>query len=161
MDILLDRKNSAMLAQGRPAHGRCDEFSLRHPPMDLSQRAKIFSPFAALRGFEEAIDDKRKRYVEKRELNEEEQAALNRTLAWLHEQTPNLRAARDRRLMAAVSYYVPCADENHEAYGCRGSYETVRGVVWRVDPVLHKTLLIGEKEIELADIAAITILEDT
>ena len=42
----------------------------------MSQRAKIFSPFAALKGFEEAIDEKVQRYVEKRELNDEEQEAL-------------------------------------------------------------------------------------
>ena len=158
MDMIANRRYSAMLAHGRPAHGRCDDFSLRHPPMQLSQRAKIFSPFAALRGFEEAIDDKRKLYVEKRELSEEEQAALNRTLVWLHEQTPNLRAARDRRLTAEVTYYVPCADENHEAYGRRGSYETAQGTVWRVDPVLRRTLLIGKKEIEIDDIAAIMMI---
>lgn len=28
--------------------------------MDLSQRAKIFLPFAALKGFEEAIEEKRR-----------------------------------------------------------------------------------------------------
>ena len=159
MDLIAKNRYRQALSRGRPKHTRCDDFSLRHPPMDPGQRAKIFSPFSALKGFEEAIDEKRKLYVEKRELNEEEQEALNRTLAFLREQTPNLRAARERHLTAAVTYYVPCMDENHEAYGCRGSYETVSGVVWRVDPVLHKTLVIGDQEIEIADIAAITIRE--
>ena len=39
----------------RPKH-QGDAFSLRHPPMSLADRAKIFSPFAALKGYEEAID---------------------------------------------------------------------------------------------------------
>ena len=160
MDAIANRKYCNVLSRGRPKHARCDDFSLRHPPMDPGQRAKIFSPFAALRGFEEAIDEKRKLYVEKRELNEEEQEALNRTLAWLHEETPNLRMARERHITAEVQHYVPCMDENHEAYGRRGSYETVSGMVWRVDPVLHKTLVIGDREIEIADIAAITIGEE-
>lgn len=161
MDLIVNRTYRSALSRGRPQHARCDDFTLRHPPMDPGQRAKIFSPFSALRGFGEAIDEKRRLYVEKRELNEEEQQALNRTLSLLHAQTANLRMARQARITAAVTYYVPCTDENHEAYGLRGSYETVSGVVWKVDPVLHKTLVIGDKEIELADIAKITIQEES
>lgn len=160
MEMFFQHQFQSILSRGRPKHGRCDDFSLRHPPMQLSQRAKIFSPFAALKGFEEAIDDKRKIYVEKKELNDEEQAALNAILLRLHEQTPNLRAARDRHLTAAVTYYIPCPDENHEAYGTRGSYETITGVVWKVDPLLRRSILIGDKEIELADIAAIKVQEE-
>lgn len=160
MDTMLDNEYQSLLLRGRPEHARCDDFSLRHPPMQLSQRAKIFSPFDALKGFGEAIDEKRRLYVEKRELTEEEQEELNRILSYLHQKTANLCAAKENELVAAVTHYVPCMDENHEAYGCRGSYETLTGMIWRVDPVLHKTLLIGDKEIELGDIAAITLLEE-
>lgn len=160
MDSTVKQKYRFALSRTRPEHARCDDFSLRHPPMQLEKRAKIFSPFAALRGFEEAVDGKRRLYVEKRELNEEEQQALNGTLARLYELTRNLRLARERQLTAAVTCFVPCADENHEAYGRRGTYETVRGVVWRVDPVVHRSLLIGDREIEFADIAKITVLKE-
>ena len=34
-----------------------DEFEARHPKMSRENRAKIFAPFAALKGYEEAIDD--------------------------------------------------------------------------------------------------------
>ena len=128
--------------------------------MQLSQRAKIFSPFAALKGFEESIDAKRMLYVEKRELNEEEQAALDTALRYLHERTANLRMAKENALRAAVTYYVPCMDENHEAYGYRGSYEHFTGTVWKVDAVLRHTLLIGDREIDFSDIAEISIEED-
>jgi len=37
--------------KGKPVHNPTDSFSLKHPSMDLSKRAKIFSPFDALRGF--------------------------------------------------------------------------------------------------------------
>ena len=40
----------------RPVHERFDEFSLKHPSMSLSKRAKIFSPFDALKGFKDAIE---------------------------------------------------------------------------------------------------------
>lgn len=40
----------------RPVHDG-DEFEARHPKMSRENRAKIFAPFAALKGYEEAIDD--------------------------------------------------------------------------------------------------------
>ena len=40
-----------VLEKGKPVHDKYDSFSLRHPAMDLSRRAKIFSPFDALKGF--------------------------------------------------------------------------------------------------------------
>ena len=153
----VERKYREAFARGRPQHESCDEFSLRHPKMPLSQRAKIFAPFAALTGFEERIEAKLKRYVEKRELSEEEQEALDRALAALYDHTRS-RRARETPLYAAATYYLPCPDEQHEAYGLRGSYETVKGRVWRVDPLLTKTLQIGGKRIEFSDLAAIEIL---
>ena len=37
--------------RGKPKHSPFDDFSIKHPAMDLSRRAKIFSPFDALKGF--------------------------------------------------------------------------------------------------------------
>ena len=85
--------------------------------MLLSQRAKIFSPFSALTGFEEAIDEKVRPYVEKRELNDEEQEALETALFRLHDLTKNLRKAKETRITATVTFFVPCADAHHDAYG--------------------------------------------
>ena len=41
--------------RGKPKHSPFDDFSIKHPAMDLSRRAKIFSPFDALKGFNEEI----------------------------------------------------------------------------------------------------------
>ena len=41
--------------RGKPKHSPYDDFSIKHPAMDLSRRAKIFSPFDALKGFNEEI----------------------------------------------------------------------------------------------------------
>ena len=41
--------------RGKPKHSPFDDFSIRHPAMDLSRRAKIFCPFDALKGFNEEI----------------------------------------------------------------------------------------------------------
>ena len=40
-----------VLEKGKPVHDKNDSFSIRHPTMDLSRRAKIFNPFDALKGF--------------------------------------------------------------------------------------------------------------
>ena len=161
MATLLETEYLRALSCGRPKHGRCDDFSLKHPKMLLSQRAKIFSPFAALTGFEEAIGEKVQVYAEKRELNDEEQAALETALSRLHDLTKNLRMAKENLVAATVTFFVPCADENHEAYGRGGSYERYTGTVWKVDPILTKSLLIGDRTIEFSELAEIVIQEDS
>ena len=40
-----------VLEKGKPVHDKNDSFSIKHPAMDLSRRAKIFNPFDALKGF--------------------------------------------------------------------------------------------------------------
>ena len=44
-----------VIEKGKPVHNKGDDFYIKHPPMDLSRRAKIFSPFDALKGYDEAI----------------------------------------------------------------------------------------------------------
>lgn len=152
MEASVETKYRNAYHRDRPEHARCDEFSIRHPKMELGQRAKIFSPFSALRGFEEAIDRKRRRYVSRRELTEEEQARIDCVLRQL--------AARSRELpgpTVTVTCYVPCGDENHEAYGRYGTYETISGTLLQIDPLLRKALRVGETVIEFADIAEIRI----
>ena len=57
-----DDEYESLSRRGRPQH-QGDYFSLRHPAMPAGKRAKIFAPFSALGGFEEAIDEKRELYV--------------------------------------------------------------------------------------------------
>ncbi len=99
--------------------------------------------------------------MEKRELNDEEQEALEAALLRLHDLTKNLRMAKENRVTAAVTFFVPCADANHEAYGRGGCYERYTGTVWKVDPVLTKSLLIGDRTIEFSELAEIVIQEDS
>ena len=51
-------KYKTVFEKGKPVHEKYDSFSIRHPAMDLSRRAKIFAPFDALKGFDEAISAK-------------------------------------------------------------------------------------------------------
>ncbi|MCR5702579.1 MAG: hypothetical protein K6G76_10620 [Lachnospiraceae bacterium] len=53
-----DFKYIEVIKKGKNKHIKNDAFYLKHPPMDLSRRAKIFAPFDALKGFNEAIEEK-------------------------------------------------------------------------------------------------------
>lgn len=53
-DMITDRYRK-VYERGKPTHEPYDEFSIKHPAMDLTRRAKIFSPFDALKGFNEEI----------------------------------------------------------------------------------------------------------
>ncbi len=46
-----------LLKKQRPVHTQEDLFSHRHPKMPLSQRAKIFAPFDALKGYRDRLKE--------------------------------------------------------------------------------------------------------
>lgn len=41
--------------KGKTKHDKTDSFSIKHPAMDLGRKAKIFSPFDALKGFSDEL----------------------------------------------------------------------------------------------------------
>ena len=55
------RKYADILNESRPDSG---ESRRRHPRMSLQNRAKIFSPFAALRGYDEQLAKEREKAKE-------------------------------------------------------------------------------------------------
>ena len=63
--------------RGKPQHDGWDAFTIKHPPMPASRWAKTFSPFDALKGFDEAIGSKEVRYVEKILLEGRKSTRLN------------------------------------------------------------------------------------
>ncbi len=155
MNMPKDFPYRGILKKGRPKHRKYDDFWRRHPTMDVSHRAKIFSPFDALRGFDEGIHKKEVTYYNKLVLGEDERQELDRRMAVLHACTRTARLARENRITVCVRYFVPCADEDSFSSGVKGSYESVTGVVWQVDTVQAGALRIADKEIALADIVEI------
>ena len=107
------------------------EPSVKHPRMSLGSRAKIFSPFAALRGFDDELAEEGAQTlrVARTELSEEEKAALSARLAALR-----------RGMTITVRYFVP--DLLCPADLPVGCYRTVTGAVQALDPV-HKTLRLA------------------
>ena len=55
----------------------------KHPKMSNQNRAKIFSPFAALKGYDEAVKNKEKIRVNKMDLSDEEKELINQKLCLL------------------------------------------------------------------------------
>lgn len=141
--------------KGKPQHEMYDKFSVKHPKMDVGKRAKIFAPFDALKGFNEAITAKEIPYVRQKELSDEDKAKLNHQLNVLHSLTYNSRLARQNLVTVTVIYFEPCSDPNSEAYGIKGLYQTVTGICWKVDLEIRQEILVGSQRISLKKISLI------
>lgn len=147
--------------KGKPRHDRYDPFRIRHPNMPCSRRAKLFAPFDALKGFGDAVAAKDVLYENRITLSPEDMDELSRRLEILHQLTYNSRMARENHVQITVTYYEPCHDENHEAYGIRGRYQTVTGICREVDTEITGTILVDKKRIRLEDVLQIEGIERT
>ena len=134
---------------GRPEHNG-DYFSLRHPSMSPSKRAKIFAPFAALKGFDEEIGKKEIQYTVKPETDEEMLEDLDQKIRLLQE--------RIRFHPSASIQYFQSAFSEEDGDIVLGTVETISGTVQKIDPV-YRTLSIGGIIIPFEDILAITTEE--
>ncbi len=152
MPMPADFKYRDVFQKGPPAHQPWDAFRLRHPSMDAGRRAKIFAPFDALAGFDEAVAEKEVLYEERRELSEEEKEELDRRFGILRRLTRNSRLARENAVPVSVTYFVPCADPDSPSRGYRGRYVTVSGVCRGIG---LKAVSVDEAKIPPADIIAI------
>jgi hypothetical protein len=141
MTMPVDFKYKKAHHLGRPRHEKYSDFWRRHTPMDHVRRAKLFSPFDALRGFDEAVESKNIRYVERSipaDLNEK------------------LRRLQELSRPVTIRFFVPCTDENNEAFEKGlGLYKTVNGTVRDINPVTE-TLRINETLVNFEDIGEIT-----
>ena len=134
-------KYKDIFMRGRPRHTKWDAFSIKHPPMPASRWAKIFSPFDALDGFDERIQEKDVLYVQKKELSEYQKAELNQKIRMLRSLTLNGRIARENQIRVTIRYFSPCMDRNHDSYGKEGQYRDASGMVLSVgmDHILLQT----------------------
>lgn len=152
MPMPADFKYRSVFLHGKTQHAPEDPFRIRHPVMPCSRRAKLFSPFDALRGFDAAIWSKEVLYEDKKQLDESAQEILNRKLELLHKLTYNSREGRKNRPAATVTYFSPCTDSSSFAYQSQGQYLSVTGIVHKVDFVLSRTITLDELIIDLSDI---------
>ena len=160
MAMPADFRYREVFLKGKPQHDRCDPFRIRHPRMNTGHRAKIFAPFDALKGFNEAVSAKEVLYENQIELNPEDAAELDRRLTILHNLTYNSRMARANRVQVSVTYYQPCMDPNHDDYRLRGQYQTISGICWNVDAEVNRTVTIDRMKLSLDDVLRIDTLDD-
>lgn len=99
-----------------------------------AERAKIFMPFAALKGFENALREKEKVIVSKRELSEEELEKLNQKMTLL-----------EKGQMIKIIYF------------SNGEYIELQGLVARLDKVLGNITVVNTN-INFKDILSLEII---
>lgn len=153
----MDYTYGDILSAHRPVHDE-DVFSRCHPKMARLNRAKLFAPFAALSGFDDAVRSKEVPYVPRHILDADETYEMNAVLNALYLATRTGELARRNRIFVRVEYFAVCTDVNHDAFGRLGLYHTITGIVQRVDSVCQ-LLLVGGRAISFADIDDITDTE--
>ena len=144
-----------VLARGKPTHKKSDTFSIKHPSMDLEKRAKIFSPFDALKGFNEAIASKDILYEDRRVLSDADIRHLNHAIGILYNLTKTRQLAMENHVAVSVTYFAPCKDSDNEAFLVRGRYQTLSGILQKVDPFHAKNIIIDGIEVRMSDILSI------
>ena len=118
--------------------------SKRHPQMSMEERAAQFAPFAALVGYEDAVEETARITNKRIELNEEEKNALNIKLQMLKEQIriqiyPNI----------TIMYFVPDLKKDG------GKYIKISGTVKKIDEYRQLIILDDKTEIFINEIISI------
>lgn len=113
--------------------------SKKHPRMSIEQRAAQFAPFAALRGYSDAINESNRMTENRCELTEEEQAILNMRFRYLKER-------EEQRPYIRVVYFVPDLTKKG------GCYRTSEGYCRRVDEYHQSIILTDGLKISFGDI---------
>ena len=109
------------------------------PHMSLHDRAAQFSPFAALTGYDAAVEEAARLTEQKLELSEEEKAAIGAKLTEIKEHIKE-------RPEVTVTYFVP--DERKAG----GTYVTVTETVRRIDEFERVVVMQDQSRIGIDDI---------
>lgn len=130
--------------------GYDDMVALPHPksdrrlPMPMRNRAAQFAPFAALTGYDEAVQEAGRCTEGRIELSEDAAEELNRRLCWV-------RDHMDEAPQITVTWFVP------DARKAGGAYRTVtdRAAAWKA----HRRVLLLQSGIEISvcDISGLTV----
>ena len=113
--------------------------SPRHPRMPMIDRAAQFTPFQALTGYGDAIQETARLTGEKMDLTEEEKAVLDE----------KLRLLADTGNEAAFTYFQPDSKKSG------GSYVTALGTIKKLDPLEGRLVLADGTSIPIDDILEI------
>lgn len=115
--------------------------SKTHPQMSIIDRAAQFSPFMALTGYGDAVEETARLTDEWIELDEERKVLLNKKLQIVCE---HIR----EKPVAAITFFQP--DEKKDG----GAYVTITGEVRKIDEYNGTVIMTDKTEIEINRIRA-------
>ena len=113
--------------------------SPRHPPMSRANRAAQFAPFAALSGYDDAVEEAGRPTQQRRDLSEEEREELNHRLSLLQQRSV------ERPQVTLVFFR---DDPRKEG----GAYLTVTGRFRQMDPVKGDVVLEDWRRVPAEDL---------
>lgn len=131
-------KYDDMIGLTRPISGK--------PRMPVADRAKIFQPFAALKGHDELIKEQQKLLVEHKELSKERLEELNGIL-----ESIQTKLSKGERPEVCVVHFVKDEKTSKRDNKCVGKYVETIGMVRKID-VLEERLWMGELGVSIQDI---------
>jgi len=117
--------------------------STKYPQMSLEARSAQFAPFAALTGYDDAIEETGRLTTEKIDLDEEIKNKINEKIKLIKNNLSSYPKV-------SVKYFVP--DLKKEG----GSYATISGVVKKVDEYRQTIIMDDNREILIEEIVDIS-----
>ncbi len=118
--------------------------SKKHPQMTMESRAAQFAPFAALVGYEDAVEETARLTTKRIELNEEEKNILDMKLQMLKEQM-HVQIYPEISIM----YFVPDLKKDG------GKYIKISGTIKKIDEYKQLLILDDKTEIPISEIISI------
>ena len=119
--------------------------STRHPRMPMANRAAQFSPFAALTGYEDAVQETARQTVARPELTEEEKSHLNAELQALAEKI-------SEHPTVSLTYFQP--DERKAG----GAFVTAEGAAKKLDRHTGMVILDDGRKIPVENLMSIQLI---
>lgn len=118
--------------------------STKHPPMSLRDRAAQFAPFAALKGYDEAVTETARLTDVRRELSEYEIAQIDYQLQYISDNI-------SKQPQVTITYFV--ADDKKEG----GEYISTTGIIKKIDDVYKRIIFTDKIILPIKDIMKIEI----
>ena len=116
------------------------------PPMSIEDRAAQFSPFAAVVGYDDAVEETARFTDSMIELSEDEVVLLNGALA-------RLRESIDDKPQIRVTYFVPDAKKDG------GEYVSKTGIVKRIDEYENVLIFTDGDKVAVSSIIKIEFVD--
>lgn len=117
------------------------------PPMSIHDRAAQFSPFAALVGYEDAVEETARLTDSRREMEEDEINELNRQLQELAEKL-------SERPKIRVTYFI--RDKKKEG----GRYSSKIGNARTIDQAENRIVFTDGESVKIKDMYSVVFIEE-